>query len=297
MVRVGGSLWQAVCEQTQQRKFMTFSRTALFPMILVCASAQLPAAAVQTTAVLAIEERVTGSVPLQPTERLPGAQGSVHVRTQGNVVELEVRMEHLKPASLFGGDYNTYVVWAISPVGDVENMGEMSLNGHKSILRGSTTLRGFGIVITAEPHYLVTRPSSFVVLDSKPIQEDGAFQYAVLDDIYYFERRSLTKVKEAKGPVHTEVQQAFTAFQLAQRAGAAQVAEYELSEVERSLDQLTALLRQGVSPNEIAVLARDTVRLAVAAQRLAEGRAFNAFESDGKAREEETAWARSARTD
>jgi hypothetical protein len=278
---------------------MTFSRTALFAMILLCASAQLPAAAVQTTAVLPINERVTGSVALQPTERLLGAQGSIHVRIQGNAVELEVRMEHLKPASLFGGDYNTYVVWAISPGGEMQNIGEMSLNGHKSILHGSTTLRGFGIVITAEPHYLVTRPSSFVVLDGKSIQEDGAFQYAVLDGIYYFERTTLTKLKEAKGPVHTEVQQAFTAFQLAQRAGAAQLAEYELSEVERSLEQVTALLRQGVSPNEIAVLARDTVRLAVAAQRLAEDRAFNALESDGKAREEETAraQARSARTD
>ena len=111
-------------------------------------------------------ERTEGRVRLEGTERLPLAKGEATVRRRRGTTEIEVKLEHLKPAILFGGDFNTYVLWTVSPEGVAVNAGELLQRGHRSRVDATTPLSTFGMFVTAEPHFLVDEPSSFVVLQN-----------------------------------------------------------------------------------------------------------------------------------
>lgn len=208
---------------------------------------------------------------MRSTDRLPEASGSLRVERRGGMTDLEVEVDSMKPASLFGGDYNTYVLWVVPPQGLPQNLGEIALDGDRGKLHASTKLSSFAVLVTAEPHYLVSTPSPFVILQNKP-GEGAQASYSVLEGVYNFGRSTLDNVKEAKGKVHTDVRQAFTAVRLAQRANAQAAAPQEYSAAEHALDRTLTLFRQHGDRKEIAVQARETVRLAVAAQRLATDR-------------------------
>jgi hypothetical protein len=185
------------------------------------------------------------------------------------MTELELEVGSMKPASLFGGDYNTYVLWVVPPHGAAENLGEIPLEGDRGRLRASTSAGVFAVLITAEPHFLVNTPSPFMVLENKPAVDGPEVHYAVLEGVYNFGRSTLVDSKEAKGEVRTDVRQAFTAVRLAQRAGAPGRASDEFTRAERALDRALSLWHQHADRHEIAAQARETVRLAVAAQHLA----------------------------
>jgi hypothetical protein len=218
----------------------------------------------------------TTKLQLRSTDRLPDAAGEVRVERRGGMTEVEVHLDSLKPASLFGGDYNTYVLWIVPPRGPAENAGEFQLDGNRSSLRTSTDATTFALLVTAEPHYLVSIPSPFLVLENPPEPGSRLVRYQPIEGVYNFERSSLADVKTARGKVHTDVRQAYTAVRLAQRVQASRFAPEALEEAQHALDQTLDLWRQRVDRSEIAAQARATVRLALAAQRLAEDRAFQA---------------------
>lgn len=211
---------------------------------------------------------------LDSTERIPGAHGLVTIECNQSTAAIDVELSRMKPATLFGGDYNTYILWAASPDERIENLGEFILNGTRSRLHASTKLNTFAILVTAEPHFLVRAPSAFVVLESASQKRGEVMRYQVLEGVYNFERATLENVKHAKGRVQTIVKQAVTAVRLAQRAGAVELAADELIEADHTLDRTFDLMRHGQDRNEIEALARETVRLAVAARSLALDRAF-----------------------
>ncbi len=219
-------------------------------------------------------------ISLRSTERLPEASGAVRMERKGGTTDVEVDIDSMKPASLFGGDYNTYVLWVVPPRGPAENHGEIVLNGSRGKARASTAATSFALLITAEPHYLVNSPSSFVILENERRVHVSPIRYRVIEGVYNFERATLDNEKEARGVVHSEVRQAFTAVRLAQRAGAADVAGVEFHQAEQALNHTLVLWRQHVNRNEIAAQARETVRLAVAAQRLAMDHGLQAGRTD-----------------
>jgi hypothetical protein len=77
-------------------------------------------------------------------------------------------MEHLVPASIFGVEYLTYVLWAITPDGQPVNLGEIVLdsNNHAQ-LDVVINLPAFGLIVTAEPYFAVSEPTDIVVLDNR----------------------------------------------------------------------------------------------------------------------------------
>jgi hypothetical protein len=234
-----------------------------------CADAQRQVSAIT------VHPQGVAKFQLRSTDRLPDAAGEVRVERRGGMTEIEVHLDSLKPASLFGGDYNTYVLWIVPPQGSAENAGEFQLDGNRTSLRASTGARTFALLVTAEPHYLVSMPSPFVILESSE-QGSQLVKYQLLQGIYNFDRSSLADVKKAKGKVHTEVRQAYTAVRLAQRAQADRFAPQALQDAQSALDQTLDLWHRRVDRSEIAAQARATVRLALAAQHLAEDRAFQA---------------------
>jgi hypothetical protein len=245
----------------------------LVVLICACGTAVLCRDAARETSAISVDSG-TKRIHLRSTDRLPDAAGDARVERKGGMTEIEVNLDSLKPASLFGGDYNTYVLWVVPPRGPVQNQGEVQLEGNHSRLHTSTNATSFALLVTAEPHYLVATPSAFVVLENERVPQGHVIRYQLLEGVYNFDRSSLADVKEARGKVHTDVKQAFTAVRLAQRAGAARLAPEELHDARQALDQTLSLWRSQVGRAEIAARARETIHLAVAAQRLAEDRAF-----------------------
>lgn len=256
---------------------MTFGRTFLLGFLLYfCgANCSLHAEAMRQAGAVVCAPGMHEKVELDSADRIPGAHGLVKIERNQSGTAIDVGLGGMKPATSFGGDYNTYILWAVSPDDRIENLGEFTLNGTQSRLHASTNLETFALLVTAEPHFLVSAPSPFVVLESKPKNEEsGMVSYQVMEGIYYFERGSLDNTTHARGVVLTGVKQALTAVRLAQRAGARELANEELVEAEHALNITLDLLHQGKDRNEIEALARETVRLAVAVQNLALARAF-----------------------
>jgi hypothetical protein len=216
----------------------------------------------------------TERVPLRSTYRLPEASGTIMVERMGGTTGIEVKLDSMKPAMLFGGDYNTYVLWLVPPGGAAENRGEITLDGSRASAGAETSHSEFAIIITAEPHFLVSAPSAFVVLENEASNSSRRIQQPLIEGVYNFDRSSLDQVQKARGKIHTDVKQAFTAVRLADRSNASTLAAEEFAEAQRALQQTIAFWRERRDRSEIAAQARETVRLAVAAQRLAQERAF-----------------------
>ena len=211
------------------------------------------------------------------TPRLPGAHGYATVQREKGSTGIEMHVNNMKPASLFGGDFWTHALWVVSPEGQVQNVGEFVLEGDESELRASTNLNAFGMLVTAEPHYLVRLPSQFVVLETRRTMPGATVQYRGYEGLYNYERDTLADAREASGPwVENDVKQALAAVRIAERAGANEFARAELDRARTSLQNTLAISEQRKGPSEVDTAARETVSQAVAAQTLAEDRAYQA---------------------
>jgi len=226
---------------------------------------------------LTYQEGRTVSIKLQGTWRLPKANGEAKVERKKGATEIEIELDEMKPARLFGGDFNTYILWTVSPQGYVTNVGEFVLEGNRSKLNVTTPLQAFGMFVTAEPHFLVRAPSRLVVLENtravqnlrRPIQT-SQIRYRGHEGSYELERQSLDTAPEARREVRTELHQARTALALAERAQAEQYALAEFTEARLALRKTEEATRGGVDKRELTRLGKEAVRLAYQAQHQAE---------------------------
>jgi hypothetical protein len=191
------------------------------------------------------------------------------------VTEIELELDGMKPAWSFGGDFNTYVLWAVSPEGHSDNLGEFILNGNRSRLNVSTRMDTFGLIVTAEPHFMVDTPSSFVVLMNRdpgvPMRRPSQLvevNLAAQSVPYRFERENLRNVPAGRGEMSSAVRQAHVAVQRAVATG--RLTPDQLREVQESLYRVegAAETRSPMDP-DVELMARRTVRLAVAAEKRA----------------------------
>jgi hypothetical protein len=204
------------------------------------------------------------------TSRLSAADGTARVEHTGHTAAIELALDDIKPAILFGGDYSVYVLWAISADGETANLGDLRVDGDHIRKLVRTSFPFSELIVTAEPHFLVQIPSRFVVLHSSEI----GVTYKSFAGSYYYERDSLEDALEARGEVRNELKQALTAFQLAQRAGASRHAKYELEVARQALDAAVAVAKTQAGYKLIQSHAREAVRLAVVAEATARRRIF-----------------------
>jgi outer membrane protein OmpA-like peptidoglycan-associated protein len=122
------------------------------------------------------------------------------------------------------------VLWAISPDGRPQNLGEVLPAGTKNNITVTTALQSFGMIVTAEPYFSVTQPSDVVVLQNV-IQQDktnGVLEkvnahYSLLPRGMYAETEGSNTVanpitRNEKSPL--ELFQAYNAIRIAKAAGA-----------------------------------------------------------------------------
>src|SRR5580700_414264 len=108
----------------------------------------------------------TTHIDFRGTELMPPARGEARVESQMGSTRIDVHVNRLTPASQFGPEYLTYVLWAITPEGRAQNLGELALSGDHSSLLAASSLQVFGLIVTAEPYFAVTQPSDVVVMEN-----------------------------------------------------------------------------------------------------------------------------------
>ena len=96
------------------------------------------------------------------------ARGQASVNSKRGRMTIEVEFSDLdRPCRIFGNEYLTYVLWAISPEGRAMNLGEVLVgDNRRSKLDVTTDLQAFAMIVTAEPYYAVRRPSNVVVMEN-----------------------------------------------------------------------------------------------------------------------------------
>jgi len=98
------------------------------------------------------------------TSLLPGAEGKATVKSERGGITIDAEFKGLTPANGFGPKFLTYVLWAISPDGRPNNLGEVLPAGTKNNIHVTTALQSFGLIVTAEPYFSVSTPSDLIVL-------------------------------------------------------------------------------------------------------------------------------------
>src|SRR5476649_2089762 len=144
----------------------------------------------------------TTHIDFRGTELMPAAKGEASVESRMGSTKIETAMQHMTPASQYGAEYMTYVLWGITPEGRPNNLGEVVLEGDHAKLLSTTDLQSFGLIVTAEPYFAVTQPSDVVVAENF-IRNDTTGTILQVD---------------AKGPL--QLAQAENAVEIARLAGA-----------------------------------------------------------------------------
>jgi len=118
------------------------------------------------------------TISFEGTPLLPNAKGEAKVTSERGGIHIEAKFQGLTPANGFGKEYLTYVLWAISPDGRAQNLGEVLPAGTKNSISVTTALQSFGMIVTAEPYFSVTEPSDVVVLQNviRPDKTEGVLE-------------------------------------------------------------------------------------------------------------------------
>lgn len=249
----------------------------------------------RTTAITyPLNERVT--VQFRGTTRFPRMAGRANIRrTQRNGTEIDLSVSKMPRPFELGRGYATYVLWAISPEGQVDNLGEIKRRGFfefDSRIRVTTNLQTFSLIITAEPHHLVARPSQEIMLENLNGVARSGRQITSLPAVQYFGNTS-DFFRDARTPEIAEldysrtpstVLQAKQAIALAKFAGAERDAQEELREAESLLQNAEDAWRAGRREADVDVTARRAISTAVKAEGLAFARAQARMQRDEQIR-------------
>ena len=217
------------------------------------------------------------TIDFNGTELLPNARGEAKVESKQGYIEIEVEFDDLQPATQYGPEYMTYVMWAVTPEGRATNLGEVLLNGTKSKLNVTTELQAFGLIVTAEPHFAVTRPSNLVVMENALRSETrGNFElveakYELLERGQYTADvdRALVVPIRLDPKVPLELYEAQNALRIAQWSWADHYAGDTFSKAEGLLRQAEGLQAQKSDKKNVVMAARQAAQTAEDARLIA----------------------------
>ncbi len=107
-------------------------------------------------------------IDFRGTVLLPAAKGDATVDSQKGRTDIDAKFEGLEAPQRFGPEYLSYFLWAITPDGAPNNLGELVPNGSNKVhLPVTTGLQAFGLIVTAEPYASVRQPGDVVVLQNE----------------------------------------------------------------------------------------------------------------------------------
>src|SRR5580704_10934534 len=211
-------------------------------------------------------------VDFQGTALMPRAKGDAKVDSKQGYLSVDAHFKNMEPASKYGQEYMTYVLWAITPEGRPKNLGEVVLNGTtESKLDVTTDLQAFGLIVTAESYFSVTMPSDVVVMENV-VRTDTVGKIEEIDAKYELLPRGqytmnatpdMRKhaIPDTKRPL--EVMEARNAVEIARWAGADKYATDTFKKAETLLDEAENYqIRKHPEKKPAAMIAREAVQTA-----------------------------------
>jgi outer membrane protein OmpA-like peptidoglycan-associated protein len=244
------------------------------------------------------QHRESTEIGFQGSPILPLARGIAKVTSRPGRISIEAEFKDLEPAQKFGPEYWTYVIWAITPEGKANNLGEVLLDGNKSKISVTTSLQTFGMIVTAEPYFAVSEPSDAVVLSNTLLPETtGTMEQMSVSyqrvgrGIYTYDfARVSASYPKLKGPTPLELEEARNAVEIARSVGAAQYAADAFNKATVSLSEAEQLMLSRGDRKILIQSARDAVQNAADARRLA----VQAMQAESDAAERDAAARRTA---
>ncbi len=226
----------------------------------------------RTTQAVNYRDNTSTKMDFQGTALMARSEGKAEIEAKHGRVAIKAEFENLQPASTFGSAYLTYVLWAISPEGSPNNLGEIVLDGSKSKLEVTTNLQNFAMIVTAEPYFGVSFPSEVVVLENV-VRSDTKGSVSIVDAKFDLLQRGVYDnmhleryLSDSKVPL--SLYEARNAVRIAKAQGAARYAPESWTKAEDALRRAEDYqLRK--QHKAVVTAARDAVQAAEDARNIA----------------------------
>lgn len=211
------------------------------------------------------------TVDMKGTSLMPDVTGKAKVDGKEGRLAISVDVQHLAPARKFGGQYLTYVLWAITTEGRAVNLGEVVPDySGKSKIDVTTDLQAFGLIITAEPYFAVTRPSDLVVAENIILEKTKGFEepidakFDMLEGSEYTIDVPADQLPSATAPpnIPLDLLEARNAVAIAKAAGADQYAGDSLSKAQDFLNRAEDYMRRKQGRTPIGTASRGATQMA-----------------------------------
>jgi outer membrane protein OmpA-like peptidoglycan-associated protein len=210
---------------------------------------------------------------------LPAAHGEATVESKKGRIEIDSKFDRLEAPNRFGHEYLIYVLWAVTPEGRPMNLGEIVPGrSDKADLHVTTDLQVFGLMVTAEPYFSVSRPSDVVVLENavRPdtvgsveqvsakyeLMPRGQYVYNVQPSDIRSADANAPKVSMDQYEALTELYQARNAVQIARSLGADRYAPDTYNKAVQLLSQAEDWQARKMSMRTVVTAARDAAQTA-----------------------------------
>ena len=214
-------------------------------------------------------------IGFQGSPIMPNGKGSAKVESKQGRIQINADFQKASPPQSFGPEYLTFVLWAITPEGKSNNLGEILLNGDRSKISVTTSLQTFGLIVTAEPYFAVSVPSNAVVIENTVVSgtvgttEQATAKYQSLDKGIYSYDFSSASAKYPKSKAPLELDEARNAVEIARAVNAQQYASDAFGRAQTSLNTAESLFSTKGDRKRVIQAARDAVQNAADARTIA----------------------------
>ena len=214
-------------------------------------------------------------IDFRGTSLMPDGSGEAKVDSKAGRLEIKAEFKNVRNANYYGPEYLTYVLWAVTPEGRPVNLGEIVPNDkHEVRIHVTANLQAFGMIVTAEPYFAVTRPSNMTVLeneirkDTKGWEQPVSARYDATEkgeytvDLASNQLPATNLSLEQSRKIPLTLLEARNAVAIAQATGAEQYAPEALARAQALLNRGMRITREKQSTSAIGTVARGATQAA-----------------------------------
>ena len=220
------------------------------------------------------------TVNMSGTAIAPRVMGKADVEFKQGRTNVRLEMASFDNPQSLGGFYTSYILWAVAPEGQAENLMELPIRS-KFKIESTTKFQTFGLIITAEPHSRVELPSSMIVAENtlrkgtEGMITTSKIEYSGDPGTFYTLFSPNSPAPNADYNTPLMILGARRAVEIAQRADARRFADAELRDAELKLATLEQAWPRSRSASDLrnnakknSGLAHDVMRIAEQARKL-----------------------------
>jgi hypothetical protein len=205
------------------------------------------------TDVVVVSLPIKGSVSLVLTP-----SGKADIERNGTLSQIHIEVDKLQDPQKLSPAMNAYVVWAVSPEGGYENVGELGVADGKGRLDATTRFDQFGILITAEPYFMVDRPNSIVAFRNQAPKAETIRHSSASVEVGFYD---YSKLQPVTAGVPAMVAQARIALQVAAGVQADRYAESEFRLARVDLGTVEDMLGRSAPMDLLLPVANESIRM------------------------------------